>query len=145
MRKAIAPLTRSELMKRVKSKDSAAELSLRSALHALGMRFRLHRRIERSTPDIVFVSPRLAIFVDGCFWHGCPVHATFPKTNQAYWLPKLAENRARDVRTTSRLEAAGWKVLRIWEHDCLPPSKQILRQIASLARGKPLNQRRARS
>lgn len=125
-------ISRSELMRRVTSKDSAAELSLRSALHARGLRFRLHRRIEKVTVDIVFVSARLAILVDGCFWHCCPKHGTSPKSNQDYWIPKLADNMARDQRQTAQLLDAGWLVMRIWEHDCLPPSANVVNQIVEL-------------
>ena len=125
------PLTRSEIMKRVKNKDSKAELALRSALHAKGLRYRLHRRIESITVDIVFSRPKVAVFVDGCFWHGCPEHATFPKSNQEYWLPKLKENRERDERQSKRLMDAGWTVIRVWEHDCLPPASNIVDRIVS--------------
>ena len=120
------PLTRSEIMKRVKNKNSAAELALRSALHAEGLRFRLHRRVEGVTVDIVFPGPKVAVFVDGCFWHGCPKHATFPKSNQDYWLPKLAENKDRDKRQSKYLQGMGWKVIRVWEHDCLPPAADVI-------------------
>lgn len=123
------PLTRSEIMKRVKSKDSTAEIALRSALHAEGLRFRFHRRIEGITVDIVFPGPRVAVFVDGCFWHGCPEHATFPKSNRDYWLPKLAENKERDERQSKHLQRLGWKVIRVWEHDCLPPASNVVAQI----------------
>ena len=129
------PLTRSEIMRRVKSKDSEAELALRSALHAGGLRFRLHRRIEGVTVDIVFHGPKVAVFVDGCFWHGCPKHATYPKSNQDYWLPKLEENKDRDKRQTARLRKAGWKVIRVWEHDCLPPARRVVARIADACRG----------
>lgn len=123
------PLTRSQIMSRVKSKNSSAECALRSALHAKGLRFRLHRRIEGVAVDIVFVSARVAVFVDGCFWHGCPRHATFPKSNTKYWLAKLAENRQRDQRQTAKLRRSGWRVIRVWEHDCLPPNHRILKRI----------------
>jgi DNA mismatch endonuclease (patch repair protein) len=96
------PLTRSEIMSRVKSRNSKAERALRSALHAAGLRFRLHRRVEGVTVDIIFPGPKVAVLVDGCFWHGCPTHATYPKSNQDYWLPKLAENRDRDERQSAR-------------------------------------------
>ncbi len=124
------PLTRSEIMSRVKSKDSGAERSLRSALHAEGLRFRIHRRVEGVAVDIVFVQACVAVFVDGCFWHGCPKHATFPKSNQDYWLPKLEENRDRDRRQSSKLRRAGWRVIRVWEHDCLPPARRTVKRIA---------------
>jgi len=131
------PLTRSESMSRVRGKNSSAERALRSGLHARGLRFRLHRRVEDIVVDIVFPRPRVAVFVDGCFWHGCPKHATFPKTNQEYWLPKLAENRERDRRQTARLRGAGWRVVRVWEHECLPPADRIVQRIVTACRGKP--------
>lgn len=131
---ACRPLTRSEIMSRVKGKDSEAERALRSALHGRGIRFRLHRRIEGVTVDVVLPRLRVAVLVDGCFWHGCPRHATFPKSNRGYWLPKLAENKDRDGRQTADLRKAGWKVIRVWEHDCLPPTARILSRIVSLHR-----------
>lgn len=136
------PLTRSELMSRVGAKHSAAERSFRSALHSEGLRFRLHRRVEGIAVDIVLPGPRVAIFIDGCFWHGCPEHATYPKTNQGYWLPKLMENRERDQRQTQRIEDAGWRVFRVWEHDCLPPAGGIVKKILSACCSAP---RRTRS
>lgn len=129
-----APLTRSEQMRRVRGKDSGAEVALRSALHAKGLRFRLQRRVEGVRVDIVFVHQRVAIFVDGCFWHGCPRHATYPKSNTTYWLPKLAENMARDGRQTTRLRRAGWRVVRVWEHDCCPLNDRVVDRIEQLCR-----------
>ena len=126
-------MTRSELMSRVKGKDSAAEQALRSALHAAGLRFRLHRRSEGLAVDIAFPTPRVAVFVDGCFWHGCPAHETFPKTNRDYWIPKLKENKERDLRQTQRLSAAGWEVFRVWEHDCFPPAPQVTTPVRTAA------------
>lgn len=129
-RKAEVPLTRSEIMKRVKQKNTAAELALRSALHGLGLRYRLHRRIEGVVVDVVFPTAKVAVFVDGCFWHGCPLHATFPKSNQSYWLPKLAENKERDQRQSEKLSTTGWTVIRLWEHECLPTTGKTARRIA---------------
>ncbi len=128
------PLTRSEIMSRVKSKDSVAELSLRSALHAAGLRYRVHRPIEGVTVDLVFAGPKVAVFVDGCFWHGCPKHATYPKSNRDYWLPKLEENKKRDKRQTARLRRAAWRVMRVWEHDCLPPAPRVIARIVDACR-----------
>lgn len=128
--KAQVPLTRSEIMKRVKQKDTAAELALRSALHGLGLRYRLHRRLEGVVVDVVFPTAKVAVFIDGCFWHGCPLHATFPKSNQSYWLPKLAENKERDQRQSKKLRTAGWTVIRLWEHECLPTTGKTARRIA---------------
>lgn len=126
------PLTRSELMSRVRGKDSAAELALRSALHRRGLRFRLHRRIEGIVVDIVFPASKVAVFIDGCFWHGCPTHATLPKSNREYWLPKLAENKVRDKRQSVRLRKAGWSVARVWEHDCFPPVARVVDHVFDL-------------
>ena len=122
-------LTRSEIMRRVGSKHSGAERTLRSALHAEGLRFRLHRRVQGVSVDIVFVRAKVAVLVDGCFWHGCPKHATYPKSNQEYWLPKLAENRARDKRQSKRIRSAGWRLIRVWEHECIPPVPGVVARI----------------
>lgn len=100
-------------------RDTKPEVRLRKALHAEGLRFRKDYRPEanlRIKADIVFTKKRLCIFVDGCFWHGCPRHFKLPKTNTAWWLEKIEDNRARDRRKTRELEARGWRVLRVWEH-----------------------------
>lgn len=97
------------------------EVAVRSALHRAGMRFRKDHPIDleggRVRPDVVFTRARLAVFIDGCFWHSCPQHATRPRTNAEFWANKLDRNRQRDDRDTRRLERAGWHVLRIWEHE----------------------------
>ncbi len=99
----------------------SAELALRSALHRGGLRFRkdLHIKLGAfaARPDIVFTKRRVAVFVDGCFWHCCPEHGTRPKSNTEYWLPKLEANVARDRRNDTALESEGWTVVRIWEHE----------------------------
>jgi DNA mismatch endonuclease (patch repair protein) len=127
-------MTRSEIMSRVGNKNSAAERALRSALHATGLRFSLHRRVDGIVVDIAFPAPRVLVFVDGCFWHGCPRHATLPKTNSDYWLPKLQENKDRDKRQTTMLRKSGWKVIRVWEHECLPPTAQTVARIMTACR-----------
>jgi DNA mismatch endonuclease, patch repair protein len=131
------PLTRSEIMRRVKQKNSGAEVALRSALHAEGLRFRLHRRVENIAVDIVFPRAKVAVLVDGCFWHGCPAHASYPKSNTSYWLPKLKENKERDRRQTARLEQAGWSVVRVWEHDCRPVNRRVVARVVR-ACGNPV-------
>ena len=105
-------------MSRIRRRDTLPERLLRSALHAAGLRFRVDMRIERVHADIVFPTEMVAVFVDGCFWHGCPQHATNPRSNTAYWLPKLAENKQRDSRQTAFLRQHGWIVIRVWEHEC---------------------------
>ena len=97
------------------------EVLLRSRLHASGLRFRKDHLVVvnglRVKPDIVFTRAKVAVFVDGCFWHACPDHFHAPKSNLAYWEPKIASNVARDKRVTSGLEKSGWLVIRVWEHE----------------------------
>lgn len=138
-KQADGPMSRSQIMSRVTNKDSAAEIAMRSRLFEKGLRYRLHRRTEGVAVDIVFVSARVAVFVDGCFWHGCPKHATYPKSNQDYWLPKLAENRERDQRQSAKLRRAGWRVIRVWEHDCLPPDRRAVKRIVDAVRTRQSN------
>ncbi len=98
-------------------RNTQPEVKLRKAIHALGLRFRLNRRISRYTPDLVLPRHHLAVFVDGCFWHGCPEHGPteFRGPNADHWRSKIETNRARDMAANAELTDAGWKVLRIWE------------------------------
>jgi DNA mismatch endonuclease, patch repair protein len=107
---------RRAVMSRIKGANTKPETLLRKALWSLGVRYRLGTRIGRVRPDLVFKKARLAIFVDGCFWHGCPDHYTPPRSRARFWAKKLKENVERDIRQTFELERAGWRVLRIWEH-----------------------------
>lgn len=105
-----------------KARDTKPELAVRRALHAAGFRYRVDIRPSlelRSRADIVFTKRKIAVFVDGCFWHGCPIHATMPKSNVGYWVPKLQRNTERDRETTLKLESLGWVVLRFWEHEAV--------------------------
>ena len=107
-------------MKATRRRDTPAEVALRSALHRLGLRFRVDAAPlphGRRRADVVFRRARVAVFVDGCFWHGCPEHGTQPKQNGERWRAKLEQNRARDEETNGELLEAGWLVLRFWEHD----------------------------
>lgn len=106
---------RSRIMARIKGKNTKPEILLRKALYSKGLRYRTHYGDERI--DIAFPSKRLAIFVDGCFWHMCPVHRTFPKSNKRYWLPKLRRNMVRDKEINAKLRKRGWRVIRLWEHE----------------------------
>jgi DNA mismatch endonuclease (patch repair protein) len=107
-------------MQATRQRDTPAEVALRSALHRLGLRFRVQRRpvagLKRRA-DIVFAPARVAVFVDGCFWHGCPEHATWPKQNAVWWREKIEGNRQRDADTDARLAAAGWLSVRVWAHE----------------------------
>jgi DNA mismatch endonuclease (patch repair protein) len=96
------------------------ERALRSALFREGLRFRVHYRtpeVARRSIDVAFIGPRVAVFVDGCFWHGCPQHATWPARNAEFWREKIEANRRRDRQTDALLKAAGWRVIRVWEHE----------------------------
>ena len=102
-------------------KDTGPERLLRSQLHARGFRYRVDRPLvlqgRRVRPDLVFTGARVAVFVDGCFWHRCPVHATDPKANAEYWQTKFDRNVARDRADDAALLSAGWMVVRVWEHE----------------------------
>ncbi len=118
------PVPTSEAARRVmlgnRSRDTKPEVRLRSALHRMGLRFRKHRLVDpsvRARPDVIFASVRVAVFVDGCFWHCCPAHGHSPRGNSDYWSGKLARNVDRDRRTDALLAAKGWTVIRVWEHE----------------------------
>ncbi len=106
-------------MATTKRRDTKPELALRSALHDMGLRFGVDRKINgnRRRTDVVFPTERVAVYVDGCFWHGCPDHGTIPKSNRQWWTEKLDANKARDTATSDALTAEGWRVLRFWEHE----------------------------
>lgn len=123
-------------MRSNRGRDTGPERALRQLLHAAGCRYRVDYAPgpnKRRRADIVFTRLRIAVFVDGCFWHSCPVHGTVPRRNADYWVPKLERNRVRDAETTQTLEAAGWTVIRIWEHE-LPVA--ACRQVMSAVEAK---------
>jgi len=104
----------------VKRRDNDAELAVRRLLHAAGYRFRVVYPVPglpRRSIDIAFTRRKVAVFVDGCFWHGCPEHGTAPRSNAGWWAAKLSANQRRDADTTALLEAQGWRVVRVWEHE----------------------------
>ena len=101
-------------------RDTKCEMAVRSAVHALGLRYRVHQRPEpdlRREADLVFRTDKIAVFVDGCFWHGCPEHHSPPTTHYHWWEAKIGKNRARDKETDRLLAGCGWTVVRIWEHE----------------------------
>lgn len=120
--------------------DTKPESRLRSELHRIGLRFRKDYLVRagdvRIKADIVFTRQRIVVFVDGCFWHGCPEHGHLPRSNSHYWTSKLARNAARDMRVTAALEADGWVVLRLWEH--VPVDQAVSSVIAAVRQiGQP--------
>ena len=135
------PMTRSENMARVKSRNTKPEQLLRKALWAAGLRYRKQRRVEKIRPDVVFIGAKVAVFLDGCQWHGCPDHYVRPRTRTDFWQDKLLVNVDRDTRQTRRLRERGWRVYRVWEHDIwenldavVEDIRQMVRDGASLTR-----------
>lgn len=132
-------------MRRQARRDTQPELALRKELHRLGLRYRVDRAVipgVRRRADVVFSRARVAVFVDGCFWHGCSIHGTRPKANAAWWSGKLAANRRRDDDTNARLLAAGWTPIRVWEHEDMRAAaaqvqQALSRQATSCPRQQP--------
>lgn len=116
-------------------RDTGPELAVRTLLHAVGLRYRVDFAPlgGRRRADIVFTRAKVAVFIDGCFWHGCPLHATYPKRNSEYWLPKLRRNTERDRETDQSLLSAGWTVVRFWEHE---DPGDVARQVEHLIRDR---------
>lgn len=140
---ASSPAVR-DRMRRQRVRDTAPELALRAALRARGVRgYRVHwpLPLPRRRADVAFPGPRLAVFVDGCWWHGCPAHCRGSRANAAWWRAKAARNRARDADTDARLRAAGWAVVRLWEHD--DPRLAAALVAETLARRGPRGRRAA--
>ncbi len=126
-------------MAKVKQKDTAAEITLRRELFRNGLRYRVNfvaLEKPRRVADIAFPGLRIAVFVDGCFWHGCPQHATWPKQNAEFWRQKIEANRLRDADTNSRLLELGWTVLRFWEHESPVAAAAAVAQAVNAAKAR---------
>ena len=120
-----------------RQRDTGPELSLRSALWKRGLRYRVDYCAvnRRRRVDIAFTRARVAVFVDGCFWHSCPIHGSTPKSNQEWWTQKLTANAARDAATDEELVGAGWSVIRVWEHEQMD---LVADRIATFVRARKL-------
>jgi DNA mismatch endonuclease (patch repair protein) len=130
----LTPEARSRNMAAIRGKDTAPELAVRRMLHAMGYRFRLHRRDLPGSPDIVMPARHTAVFVHGCFWHQhkrC-THAPTPTSRTAYWLPKLAANVARDARNQRELREMGWRVVVVWECQVRRDASAVARRLQRL-------------
>ncbi|MFI7708773.1 very short patch repair endonuclease [Nonomuraea sp. NPDC049480] len=128
-----------------KSRDTKPELALRRAVHALGLRYRVGTRPlpgVRRTADLVFPRIKLAVFLDGCFWHGCSEHHSLAKTNSTYWSEKFHKNRERDADTDRRLREAGWSVIRVWEHEKPDEAAERVAVVVRALRSAPCRQER---
>lgn len=124
-------------MARVRQLDTDAELALRQEMYRIGLRYRVGYQVlknPRRIADVAFPGRKIAVFVDGCFWHGCPEHATWPKRNAEFWRQKIEANRQRDTDTNAKLEAIGWTVLRFWSHESpIKAAELIARVVADTA------------
>ncbi|GHT93827.1 hypothetical protein FACS1894116_06690 [Betaproteobacteria bacterium] len=124
----------SRRMARVRQTGTDAELALRREMYRIGLRYRIGYEVlrkPRRVADVAFPGRKIAVFVDGCFWHGCPEHATWPKRNADFWRQKIEANRQRDADTNARLQANGWTALRFWSHESpIEAAKMIARVVA---------------
>lgn len=121
-------------------RDTELEVAFRAALHRAGLRFFKHRRPLpglRCEPDLIFPRLKVAVFIDGCYWHGCPEHASWPKTNEAWWRNKIEQTRRRDDRNDRALREAGWTVVRVWEHEPVEEAVHRVVVIVSERRAAP--------
>lgn len=130
-------LTRSQQMARIRGKDTDPERRLRLALWNAGLRYRLHAPTPAGRPDIVFPARKVAVFIDGCFWHGCPKHYVRPRSRVEFWAEKLATNVARDRLQTMELETLGWSVVRVWEHAVFEELEKVVARVRAAVAGDP--------
>jgi len=119
-------------MSRIRGRHTEPERVLRSLLWRAGLRYRLHAKTPVGRPDIVFVGPRVAVFVDGCFWHGCPRHYVRPRSSHEFWAAKLQTNVRRDIEQTRKLEESGWRVCRVWECQVFEHPAHAVRRIRNV-------------
>lgn len=127
-------------MARIKGKDTGPERLLRAELWRRGLRYRFKTSELSVRPDLVFAGSRTVVFIDGCFWHGCPEHYVRPRSRPEFWSAKLLENVLRDHRQTLDLERMGWKVVRIWEHELFTDLPQVVKRVEETIEGKLGNQ-----
>lgn len=123
-------------MARIRGRDTAPELVLRRTLWRAGHRYRVQFRTPAGRADIAFPGRKVVVFLDGCFWHGCPDHYVPPRSSRPFWAGKLRENVERDRRHTAVLEASGWQVLRFWEHEVGEDPERVARQIVRALEGQ---------
>ena len=113
----VSKKTRSRIMSSIRSRDTKMELAVRPVLEALGFIYHPEYDFLEGAPDFAHLTACIAIFLDGCFWHGCPKHFRVPKTNTEFWIKKTTQNMVRDASITAKYRSMGWKVIRVWEHD----------------------------
>lgn len=126
---------RSDIMSRVRSRNTKPELRVRSALHKRGLRYRLKYPLP-GKPDIVFVKAQVAVFLDSCFWHGCPQHLRMPKSNKEYWVAKIRRNIERDAEVNAEYARSDWKLIRLWEHELKEDFDSCIERIENEVRAR---------
>lgn len=129
-------------MRANKSRDTSPEKAIRSILHRRGLRYRTHAQPIahlRCNPDLVFSRAQLAVFVDGCWWHGCPEHGELPRANRSWWRQKFQKTKERDHRNNQALIEAGWKVIRVWEHENPGDAADLIESAYLASLGSPEN------
>ncbi len=131
-----SPAKRSEVMSRIRGEDTGPEISLRRALYSMGLRYRVHPSDLPGRPDIVFSRARVAVFVHGCFWHGCPQHYSAPISRRGFWKRKLTDNRRRDSRHRTTLQRKGWRVIEIWEHEVDSDPAACAKRVIEIVKGR---------
>lgn len=139
LRPASSSSNASSRMAKVRQKGTDAEVALRREMYRIGLRYRIDYEVlrkPRRVADVVFPGRRIAVFVDGCFWHGCPEHATWPKQNAEFWREKIEANQRRDADTNDRLRSLGWTVLRFWSHESPTEAAQTVAQVVALVDSK---------
>lgn len=129
---------RRRCMSNVRNKNTGLEMQLRRALWKAGMRYRVNFKLP-GKPDIVFPKRKVAIFIDGCFWHGCPIHGTNPETNAEFWKTKIKVNIERDIRVTSQLTDMGWLVIRVWGHEIKECLDVVIKNITEFMQSRGVN------
>ena len=132
-------------MARIRGRNTSPEVALRALLWREGLRYRLNLRIGESRPDVVFPRSRVAVFIDGCFWHGCPDHYVRPRSRETFWADKLKANVVRDRAQTIQLEEQGWTILRFWEHEVACRPTHILSEIVQALGSKGKTERKPSS
>ena len=130
------PAQRSETMRRVRSVNTSCEVALRKELHARGLRYRLHAKDLPGKPDVVFRRARVAVYVDGAFWHGHPERCRVPATNREYWVRKIERNKARDARVNAELRSMGWRVVRLWDFEVKASAARCAARVERIVRNR---------
>lgn len=125
-------------MSKVKNKNTILEVKFRKVLWARGLRYRLGRKLL-GKPDLVFIGAKVAVFIDGCFWHACPIHGQEPKTNTGFWSEKLSKNKLRDQKVNTGLAELGWTVVRFWEHELKDDAERCVSDLVKIVKDRMSN------